>query len=108
MARRSIDWEEGLSKDLQEDGEARKHFFLGLIEEGYHWREALTKIIKIIGVNEYTALAGDIKPSNLLNQLKPEANITISTLRKITGPLGIEMTFRGRSDNVRQKLNKAS
>jgi DNA-binding phage protein len=100
MARRSRDWQEGLSKDLQKDEEARKHFFLGLIEEGYDWREALTKLIKIMGVNEYAALTEGMKASNLLNQLKPHANITLSTLIKITGPLGIEMTFRDKLDHV--------
>lgn len=100
MARRSRDWEEGLSKDLQKDGEARKHFFLGLIDEGYDWREALSKLIKIIGVNEYAALTDGMKASNLLNQLKPEANITLSTLIKITSPLGIEMTFKDKLDHA--------
>lgn len=94
MARRSRDWEEGLSKDLQEDPEARKYFFLGLIEEGYEWREALTKLISIMGVNEYAALTDGMKASNLLNQLKPESNITLATLMKMTKPLGIEMTFK--------------
>ena len=100
MARRARDWEEGLAKDLQKDEEARKQFFLGLIAEGYHWQDALTKIIKIIGVNEYASLAGDIRPSNLLNQLKSEANITINTLTKITDPLGIEITFRDKLDKA--------
>lgn len=94
MARRSRDWEEELSKDLQDDPQARKHFFLGLIEEGYDWREALVKLIKVMGVNEYASLTDGMKASNLLNQLKPEANITLTTLYKITYPLGIEMTFR--------------
>lgn len=100
MARRSRDWEEGLSKDLQQDQDARKLFFLALIDEGYDWREALSKLIKIIGVNEYAALTDGMKASNLLNQLKPEANITLSTLVKITNPLGIEMTFRDRLERA--------
>lgn len=94
MARRSRDWEEGLSLDLQNSEEARKYFFLGLIEEGLDWREALLKIIKIVGVNEYSAMTDGMKASNLLNQLKPDANITLNTLMKITAPLGIELTFK--------------
>lgn len=100
MARRSRDWEEGLSKDLQENEEARKYFFLGLLEEGYDWREALLKLINVMGVNEYAALTEGMKASNLLNQLKPEANITINTLTKITAPLGIKMTFKDKLDEV--------
>lgn len=94
MARRARDWEEQLSKDLQRNKNARKYFFLGLLEEGYSWREALVKVIKVIGVNEYAALVGDIKPSNLLNQLKPESNITLNTLDRITRPLGSVITFK--------------
>ncbi|MCH2533971.1 MAG: hypothetical protein MK008_05975 [Bdellovibrionales bacterium] len=100
MARRSRDWEEGLSKDLQENEEARKYFFLGLLEEGYDWREALLKLINVMGVNEYAALTKGMKASNLLNQLKPEANITINTLTKITAPLAIKMTFKDKLDEV--------
>ena len=101
MARRSRDWEESLSIDLLKSKKARKLFFLALLEEDYEWREALIKIIKVIGVNEYTELIGDMKPSNLLNQLKPNANITLNTLIKMTSPLGIELTFK-------DKLNQAS
>lgn len=100
MARRSVDWEESLSAELQADEEARKHFFLGLLEEGFEWREALLKIIKLIGVNEYAALTDGMKASNLLNQLRPEANITLATLAKVTAPLGIKMTFKDKLDHV--------
>lgn len=100
MARRAKDWEEDLSIDLQTSLEARKHFYLGLLEEKYDWREALLKIIKLIGVNEYAEMIGDMKPSNLLNQLKPESNPTLSTLIKITRPLGIELTFKDKLEDV--------
>ena len=76
---------------------ARKYFFLALLVEGYHWREALNKTIKIVGVNEYAQMVGEIKPSNLLNQLKPTANITVNTLNRVTKPLGIIMTFKDKS-----------
>jgi DNA-binding phage protein len=100
MARRSKDWEEDLSIDLRASVEARKFFYLGLLEEKYDWREALLKIIKLIGVNEYAEMVGDIKPSNLLNQLRPESNPTLNTLIKLTKPLGIELTFKDKLDNA--------
>lgn len=100
MARRAKDWEENLSIDLRSSIEARKYFYLGLIEEKYDWREALLKIIKLIGVNEYAEMVGDIKPSNLLNQLKAESNPTLNTLIKITRPLGIELTFKDKLEDV--------
>tara|TARA_R110000868_G_scaffold334233_2_gene594925 strand:+ start:4443 stop:4748 length:306 start_codon:yes stop_codon:yes gene_type:complete len=101
MARRSKDWEQGLAQDLFLDEEGRKQFFLSLIDEGYQWREALLKVIKVIGVNEYATLTDGMKASNLLNQLKPDANITLNTLAKLTAPLGIEVTFK-------EKIDKAS
>lgn len=94
MARRSRDWEEGLSKDLQKSIKARREFFLTLIDEGSGWREALLKTIKIIGVNEYVQLVGEMRSSNLLNQLKADSNMTLETLTKVTRPLGIELTFK--------------
>jgi hypothetical protein len=50
-------------------------------------------------VNEYSGpLNGEIKPSNLLNQLKPTHNLTINTLERIAKPLGIEITFKERAE----------
>jgi DNA-binding phage protein len=100
MARRYKDWEQGLSDDLKQSVENRKEFFLALLEENYSWREAINKIIKVIGVNEYAELIGDMKASNLLNQLKEESNITIKTLYRITKPLGIELTFKESQDRA--------
>lgn len=94
MARRSKDWEESLSLELLQSIDYRKEFFLALLEEGYSWREAINHIVGLIGVNEYVELVGDIKASNLLNQLKENSNMTLKTLAKITEPLGIEMTFK--------------
>ena len=100
MARRYKDWEEGLSEDLKQSIDNRKEFFLALLEEGYSWREAINKIVKVIGVNEYVELIGDMKASNLLNQLQEESNITIKTLDKITKPLGIELTFKDSQEHA--------
>ena len=107
MARRSKDWEQSLSEDLRASVEARKQFFLSLLDENYTWREALNRIIKIIGVNEYADLVGDIQPSNLLNQLKPESNLTLSTLTRITAPLDIEVTFKDRVRDDRDREDAA-
>ena len=97
MARRSRDWEEGLAKDLKRTVKARKEFFLALLDEGYEWKEVLDKIVKLVGVKEYCEFVGDIKPSNLLNQLNLDSNITIETLERLTKPLGVELTFRDKS-----------
>jgi DNA-binding phage protein len=93
MARRSRDWVEEQAKDLRVNAKHRHDLFLGCLEDGMEWREAINLIVKVIGVNEYAELVGDIKPSNLINQLKPDRNITMTTLEKIIKPLGIKITF---------------
>lgn len=100
MARRYKDWSEALSEELKLCIENRREFFLALLEEGYDWKEAINQIVKLIGVNEYSELIGSMKPSNLINQLKEDSNITIKTLDKITRPLGIELTFKVLKDKA--------
>lgn len=98
MVRKSRDWKEGLSEELRKDKETRREYFQALLEEKFTWREAILSIIQTIGVKEYSEmLKGEIKPSNLLNQLKPDHNLTINTLEKITRPLGMEIAFKSKT-----------
>ena len=86
-------WIEEISKELRASAKHRHELFFAMLEEGYVWREALNRMVKLIGVNEYAEMIGDMKASNLINQLKPESNMTIATLEKMTKPLGVKMTF---------------
>ena len=54
MARRSEDWNIGLSKDLREAGFARE-FLLASIDEGVDLQLALGKVIRAMGVKEFAA-----------------------------------------------------
>jgi len=92
MPKRSVDWKEGLSKELLASKKNRRVYFLALLEEGFSWREALEHIVKVIGVKEYSNLS-EFKAPNLINQLKPEKDIRLSTLEKMISPLGVELTF---------------
>lgn len=87
MARRWKNWEESLAKELKKSKKARLEFFNALLEEGYNWREALNHIIRVIGVKEYAEMI-EIRPSNLINQLKKNSNVTLSTIEKISQPIG--------------------
>lgn len=92
MPKRSVDWKESLSQELLESVENRREYFMGLLEEGFSWREALREIVKVIGLKEYAELSG-FKSPNLLNQLSDEKDIRVSTLEKMVSPLGVSLTF---------------
>jgi len=95
MSNRAVDWKENLSNELRTKKIERRELFLALMLEEYSWREALDTMIKTIGVKEYAEMVG-MAPSNLINQLKPEHNLTLKTLERIMKPLDVEMTFIGR------------
>lgn len=54
MARRSIDWNVGLARDLQSQEFARE-FLLAAIDEGISIQAALAKVIRATGVKEFAA-----------------------------------------------------
>ena len=57
MARRSKDWNVGLAQDLRDPNFARE-FLLAAIEEGVSIQIALGKVIRAIGIKEFSALVG--------------------------------------------------
>ena len=54
MARRSKDWNVGLAQDLRDPNFARE-FLLAAIEEGVSIQLALGKVIRAIGIKEFSA-----------------------------------------------------
>src|SRR5437588_9395193 len=99
MARRSKDWNEGLSKDLRNPEFARE-FLLAAIEEGISIQQALGKVIRAMGVKEFAAKAGIAAP-NVLRAIKPRHNPTLETLNRLLRPFGLRLSlspirFRGR------------
>ena len=71
------------------------------MEEGYTWREALVKIVKLVGVKEYAQMIG-LEPSNLINQM--EGNITINTLDKMIRPIDVEISFTDKKHRGTRKV----
>ena len=56
MARRSKDWNVGLAQDLRDPNFARE-FLLAAIEEGVSIQIALGKVIRAIGIKEFSVEA---------------------------------------------------
>ncbi len=90
MSKRSKDWNEGLAKDLQNPKFARE-FLLASLEEGISLQEALGKIIRAMGVKEFSKQIKVASP-NILRAINPAHNPTQDTLNRLLKPLGLELT----------------
>ena len=77
MARRSKDWNVGLAQDLRDPRFARE-FLLAAIDERVSIQIALGKIIRAIGVKEFSAKI-EIASSNILRGINPRHNPTQET-----------------------------
>jgi DNA-binding phage protein len=91
MARRSRDWNEGLARDLQ-DREFAREFLLGAIDEGIPLQQALAKVIRAMGVKEFSARVHMASP-NLLRAIRPRHNPTQATLNRLLRPFGLRLSL---------------
>jgi DNA-binding phage protein len=90
MARRSKDWNEGLAKDLREAGFAAQ-FLNASLAEGISLQLALGKVIRTIGIKEFSRKAKILGP-NILRAINPHHNPTQETLNRLLKPLGLRLT----------------
>ena len=90
MARRSKDWNEGLSQDLRHPGFAQE-FLLAAMEEGIPVQIALGKTIRSFGVSEF-AKAVKMASPNVLRAINPRHNPTQETLNRLLKPFGLRIT----------------
>ena len=91
MARRSRDWNEGLAMDLQDPAFARE-FLLAAIDEGVALQTALGKVVRAMGVKEFSVLTGLASP-NVLRAVNPRHNPTQETLNRLLKPLGLKLSL---------------
>ena len=77
MARRSKDWNLGLAQDLR-DSEFAREFLLAAVEEGVSIQIALGKVIRAIGIKEFSARIKIASP-NILRAINPRHNPTEET-----------------------------
>jgi DNA-binding phage protein len=91
MTRRTKDWNEGLAGDLKNIQFARE-FLLASIEEGISLQHALGKVIRAMGVKEFSAKIGMESP-NLLRVINPRHNPTQATINRLLNPLGLKLSL---------------
>ena len=91
MARRSKDWNVGLAQDLRDPHFARE-FLMAAIEEGVSIQVALGKVIRAIGVREFSAKIG-IASSNILRAINPRHNPTQDTLNRLLKPFKLKLSL---------------
>jgi DNA-binding phage protein len=91
VARRSEDWNIGLSKDLRETAFARE-FLLASIDEGGDLQLALGKVIRAMGVNEFAAKVRMASP-NVLRAINPRHNPTQDTLNRLLKPFKLRLSL---------------
>lgn len=90
MARRSVDWNEGLAKDLKNKKFARE-FILASVEDGADLQVALGKVVRAYGLKEFAAKV-KIPASNVLRAINPEHNPTQDTLNKLLKPFALKLS----------------
>ncbi len=91
MARRSKDWNVGLAQDLRDPRFARE-FLLAAIEEGVSIQIALGKVIRAIGIKEFSAKIGIASP-NILRAINPRHNPTQDTLNRMLKPFKLKLSL---------------
>jgi DNA-binding phage protein len=90
MARRSRDWNEGLARDLQDPAFVRE-FVLAAVEEGVPVQQVLGKVIRAMGIKEYSERTGIASP-NVLRAINPRHNPTQATLNRLLRPFGLRLS----------------
>ena len=91
MARRSKDWNVGLAQDLRDPNFARE-FLLAAIEEGVSIQVALAKVIRAIGIKEFSARIKIASP-NILRAIHPRHNPTQETLNRLLKPFRLKLSL---------------
>ncbi|HEY7556294.1 MAG TPA: hypothetical protein VIH18_15950 [Candidatus Binatia bacterium] len=91
MARRSKDWNVGLAQDLRDSRFARE-FLLAAIEEGVSIQIALGKVIRAIGIKEFSEKIGIASP-NILRAINPRHNPTQETLNRLLKPFKLKLSL---------------
>ncbi len=91
MARRSRDWNFGLSEDLR-DPEFAREFLLGALHEGVPLQVALGKVVRAMGVKEFAVKVRMASP-NLLRTLNPRHNPTQDTLNRLLKPFRLKLSL---------------
>lgn len=91
MTKRSKDWNEGLAEDLKNLDFARE-FLIATLEEEISIQAALGKVIRAMGVKEFSKKARIASP-NILRAINHKHNPTQATLNRLLKPFGLKLTI---------------
>ena len=92
MARRTVDWNEGLADDLRNVKFAQR-FIQAALEEDLPLQVVLGKVIRAFGVKEFAAKVR-LPSSNVVRAIDPKHNPTLETLNRLLRPFSLEVTVR--------------
>lgn len=101
MARRSKDWNEGLAKDLK-NPEFALEFLQACLDEGISVQASLGKIVRVIGVKEFSKKSKMASP-NVLRAIDPRHNPTQETLNRLLRPLGLRLSIMPIAEEKHQR-----
>lgn len=90
MAKRSVDWNEILSKKLR-NLEYAQGFILACLEEDIPLQVALAKVVRAYGIKEFSVKT-KIPSPNILRALNPKHNPSQATLEKLLKPFKLKLT----------------
>ena len=91
MARRSRDWNRGLAEDLRDPRFARE-FLLAAIDDGLSVQRALGKVVRAMGVKEFSGKVRMAGP-NVLRAIDARHNPTQETLNRMLRPFRLRLSL---------------
>jgi DNA-binding phage protein len=90
MARRSVEWNEGLARNLRRRSFAQQ-FIQACLDEGLSLQESLAKVVRAYGVAEFSEKTG-LPSSNILRAINPKHNPTVETLNALLQPFALQLS----------------
>jgi DNA-binding phage protein len=91
VARRSRDWNRGLAEDLRDPRFARE-FLLAAIDDGLSVQRALGKVVRAMGVKEFSGKVRMAGP-NVLRAIDARHNPTQETLNRMLRPFRLRLSL---------------
>jgi probable addiction module antidote protein len=88
----TANWEDGLMEKLR-DPEFAKGYVEACLDEGVPLEEALGDVVRAQGVTKVAKRAHLDRP-NVIRALRPKANPTLGTLRRLLSGVGLELAVR--------------
>lgn len=106
MKGRTANWDDSLMEKLR-DPEFAKGYVEACLEEGVPLEVALGDVVRAQGVSKVARRAHLDRP-NVIRALRPKANPTVNTLRRLLSGVGLELSVRSRRPLKRQTKRAAA